>query len=161
MQSVKKRKKKVTKECVSFASCVAQIVWAKPSGTNSDDHLNLSTSLFNNNFVSIPEEDCGREFKFLGAWKEFKYHAIFLSVMKSKPRTSPVPSGVHNSEDSSESDVVSVIKEEDDKLVERPIGRRKSKHMASKEDLSRRKLKVTEDILVAHNRRNEIMQTHF
>lgn len=41
-----------------------------------------------------------------------------------------------------------------------PVGRRKAKEMATKEDVARKKLKAAEEALAAQRQWNEIMEAH-
>lgn len=65
IESMRKSDKNITKKCVSFVSCMANMTEVQRSRPNESDLLKIATELYNNWIISSPSKDYGLEFNFI------------------------------------------------------------------------------------------------
>lgn len=81
-ESVKKRAKKLLKECLSFVTHVAKIQSNQTSDTTYDVAIHLATALYNNMEIPSVEQEYEPAFKQLSCWNLLKAQPKLALVHK-------------------------------------------------------------------------------
>lgn len=158
-KSVKKRSKTVTKEFVVCASCVAKVSQVRRNGLINVDRMMVATALHSNRIVSTPTDDCGPEFRFLSLRIKLKDHPEFMNAEKwTQDKHTPVAPALDEVEDvSSAPDTGESDQSEVTSRPSRPIGKRWADDLSTKKELTRNKIKVAEQLLVAQQKWNNVL----
>lgn len=77
VKSIERRVRKFLLKYFQFSSYVAKATTAQPSGSNSDDILQLETALLNKRNVLSVSDDCGPPFKHQSCWELLRDHPKF------------------------------------------------------------------------------------
>lgn len=164
-ESVKKRSKLINRSCVAFGGCVARVHRMKPTGTSPDDLNNLATALYNEVDVCNANDDCGAPFKFMMAWRVLCEHPKFMMEAENSGDSAGGQHGVVAGEDgSSNADITeggggdASTDRSDEKGSKRPVGRRKAKDDAKRDEMACKKLRLAEDAIEAQTTRNSILK---
>ncbi|CAN8071425.1 unnamed protein product [Agarophyton chilense] len=151
-ESVKSRVKLLLKECVKLAGCPAPVRRAKPTVVSEGDIIKLATGIYNNGKMGNIHDPCGRDFRFMEAWKVLKEYPKFTAGFENRRDDT-----VHTTEDANtqavrQNGTALVLSGELDATTERternakenvktrPIGRRKAKELQTEEATSTKKL---------------------
>lgn len=159
-KSVERRIRKLLTETLSFASYVARITNAQPSGTTANDVVHLATALYNKIEITSVAQSCGPPFKHQTVWQLLKDHPKFDLLLHPPTPSEPAPpveiegeeereNGYgNNSEDNNESE-----------SFRRPLGRKRAKACDAKIELDAKRIKIAREALDAQKERNELLRS--
>lgn len=162
-ESIIKRVKLVTKQCLTFSSCVARIARMNSGGRNDEDQIKLATAIYNERDIRFTTDDCGPEFKLMTVWHVLKDHLKFMAAFEGeKKSTTPQASNEEGGSAVTADGYVEYDKNSEaiSLSLTRPTGRHKEQDMLAEYAVARKKIKVAEEVVADQQRSNEIMQTH-
>lgn len=128
--------KTILSETLWFAGCVAKVITAQPSGTNSSDVIYLATELYNKRCIESISEGCGPTFKLFSCWSELKDHSKF-DIILNPPENATVIKNIDKNRD-----VPTPIEEVES--FKRPVGRKNAKLEDAKTELAAKTVQIAE-----------------
>ena len=168
LESIKVRCRAMHKDCMRFCGFHARIVRSNPTGVSGPDIIRLATVIYNYTEMGGVEDDCGKPFKFLFAWKTLRSHPKFMGALE-KRRGSRSPNSSDGNSPAAESNesgaqlpIVAHRENAASHVVEeRPVGRKRAKAAHEKSQQLDKKLKLAHASVVAQQERNKTLKRHF
>ena len=158
VKSIERRMRKILSETLSFASSVARITNAQPSGTTADDVIHLATAFFNKLEITSVTQSCGPPFKHQTCWQLLKDHPKFDLLLHPPTPSEPSKLVVTGGEDEEENDHGdgSEVGGEAEQF-KRPIGRKSAKACDSKSKMDAKPIKIAKQTLEGQQERNVLL----
>ena len=186
LQSVKSLVKLVSKSCVQISACFASVKRSKPTFLSEEDLIRMATAIYNGKHISRPCDDVGKPFKFIRAWQILRNHENFNVANSTQsqrthdvgdedcpngslgPYFSPAYKGAGDGKSASNKSATKTDTSMESKGAantgssncERPVGRCKAKEGLSKQDATRKKVKIAAEAVKLQLQRNAALDRH-